>query len=81
MEYIYAFFLGLFGGFDDNTLKELDLATDMVKGVRLLTRAYYWCAHAGCKISPLHNKFPVKIFDAALKEAEELTKIKKKIVI
>ncbi len=81
MEYIYAFFLGLFGGFDDNTLNELDLATDMVKGVRSLTRAYYWCAHAGCKISPLHNKFPVKIFDAALKEAEELTKIKKKIVI
>ncbi len=81
MEFIYSFVLGLFGGFDDNTLKELDLATSMVTGVSFFARAYYWCAYAGCKISPLHNKFPVKVFELAMKEAEELTKIKKKIVL
>jgi len=81
MEFVYAFFLGLFGGFDNNTLSELDRATAMVTGVRFFARGYYWMSYAGCKISPLHNKFPVKIYEAAMKEAEELTEIKKKIVL
>ncbi|MBN2157627.1 MAG: lipopolysaccharide biosynthesis protein [Candidatus Lokiarchaeota archaeon] len=81
MEFVYSFFLGLLGGFDDNTLKELDMATDMVTGVRFFARTYYWMAYAGCKISPLHNQFPVKVYEAAQKEAEELTQIKKKIVL
>lgn len=80
MEYVYAFLMGLFGGFCDNTLEELDLATEMVTGVHGLTRFYYKMVAAGAKISPLHNKFKVKVYEAAWKEAEELTAIKKRVV-
>ncbi len=81
MEHVYSFFVGLFGGYDDNTMKELDRATKMVTGVRFLTRIYYNAALLGAKISPLHNKFKVEIYEEAQKEAEELTAIKKKVVL
>jgi hypothetical protein len=51
----------------------------MVTGLRKLTRLYYKMAATGARISPLHNKFPIKIFAEAAKEAAELTAIKKKI--
>ncbi|MHA1340113.1 MAG: lipopolysaccharide biosynthesis protein [Promethearchaeota archaeon] len=81
MEYIYIFIDSFIGGFDDNTIKELDRATKMITGVYGLARFYYKMAYLGAKISPLHNKFKVKIFELAQKEAEELTSIKKKIVV
>ena len=81
MEHVFSFFVGLFGGYDDNTLKELDRATKMVTGVKFLTRVYYYAALYGAKISPLHNKFKVEMYEAAQKEAEELTAIKKKVVL
>lgn len=80
MEYVFSFFMGLLGGYDDNTLEELNLATQMITGVKGLARFYYTCAKAGAKISPLHNKFKIGVFEEAMKEAEELTSIKKKIV-
>jgi uncharacterized protein YcfL len=43
--------------------------------------SFYWYTHARCKNSPLHNQLPAKIFKVTLKELEELTKIKKKLVI
>lgn len=80
MEYVYAFFDGLFGGFCDNTLDELDVATNMVTGVKGLVRAYYKMVAFGARLSPLHNKFKIKVYDAAFQEAQELTDIKKKVV-
>ncbi|OLS15085.1 MAG: hypothetical protein RBG13Loki_1272 [Promethearchaeota archaeon CR_4] len=81
MVFLFSFFVGLFGGYDTNTLAELDKATRMVTGLRKLTRFYYYMAAGGARISPLHNKFPVKIYAEATKEAAELTAIKKKIQI
>ncbi|MHA1777592.1 MAG: lipopolysaccharide biosynthesis protein [Promethearchaeota archaeon] len=80
MEYVYAFFDGLFGGFCNNTLDELDVATNMVTGVKGLARAYYSMVKFGAKLSPIHNRFKVKVYEAAFKEAQELTDIKKKVV-
>lgn len=80
MEYIYAFIDGFLGGFCDNTLDELDVATNMVTGVKGLARAYYKMVALGAKHSPLHNKFRVKVYEAAFEEAKELTQIKKKVV-
>ena len=80
MEHVFAFLLAFFGGFCDNTLEELNMATNMVTGVKGLARIYYKMAAFGAKISPLHNKFKVAIYDAAFKEAQELTAIKKKVV-
>ncbi|MHA1729503.1 MAG: lipopolysaccharide biosynthesis protein [Promethearchaeota archaeon] len=79
-EFIHSFFYGFFGGYDDNTLKELDVASDMVTGVNKLARFYYKCAATGARISPLHNKFPIKIYEEAMKEADEITAIKRKFI-
>lgn len=80
-EHVYSFFVGLFGGYDDNTLAELRRATGMVTGVGGFARLYYRAARAGAKLSPLHNKFPVRVYEAAQREAAQLTAIKKKIVL
>ncbi|MHA1865745.1 MAG: hypothetical protein ACTSWZ_04485, partial [Candidatus Heimdallarchaeaceae archaeon] len=79
--YLFAFFMGLFGGFDDNTLAEFKRSTDMVKGVGFMARPLYKLTEWGAKISPLHNRFPISIYNDAIKEAEELTKEKAKLVI
>lgn len=83
MEHVYAFFLGLFGGFDDQTMGELDRATGMVAGpvVSQLSRLYYRMAAIGARVSPLHGRFPISVFDPAYGEAAELTAIKRKIVL
>ncbi|MBD3186172.1 hypothetical protein GF325_05035 [Candidatus Bathyarchaeota archaeon] len=78
--HIHGFFIGLLGGYDDNTLGELDLATKMVTGVRGFTRLYYLMTRAGAKISPLHNRFKNDVFQLAMQEARELTAIKRRIV-
>ncbi|MCP4761843.1 MAG: lipopolysaccharide biosynthesis protein [archaeon] len=79
-EFLHSFLYAFFGGYDDNTISELDRATKMVTGVKKLARFYYKSAVLGAKISPLHNKFKIEIFEAAQKEADELTAIKKRIV-
>jgi len=81
MVFVYSFFIGFFGGYDTNTLAELDKATKMVTGVKSLARFYYTMAAGGAKISPFHNKFKIKIYEEAMKEAKELTAIKKDIKV
>lgn len=80
-EHVYSFFLGLAGGYDENTLAELERASNMVTGVGFFARLYYKSAEAGAKVSPLHNRFPVKNYELVEREAQEITDIKKKIVI
>ncbi len=79
--YIFAFFDGLIGGFDDNTLAEFKRSVNMVKGVGFMAKPLYKVTEWGAKLSPLHNKFPIKIYDQAIKEAEEITKEKAKLII
>ncbi|TXT53427.1 MAG: conserved membrane protein of unknown function [Promethearchaeota archaeon] len=73
--YLYSFLDGLFGGYDDNTLKEFERASNMVKakGLRGMSRALYKMAAFGAKMSPLHNKFKVDIYNKGMQEAFELT--------
>ncbi len=79
--YIYSFLIGLLGGFDDNTLAEFKRAAYMAKGVGVLTRAMYWCTEKGVKISPIHGRFPISIYQEAAAETESLTEDKKQLVI
>lgn len=79
--YVYSFLHGFFGGYDDNTLAEFKKASEMVTGVGIFARLLYKTTAWGAKISPLHNKFKVDIFDEYMKEAEELNSIKKNIVL
>ncbi|MFX0122020.1 MAG: hypothetical protein ACFFAE_00135 [Candidatus Hodarchaeota archaeon] len=81
MIYVASFVFGLLGGFDENTLAEFKRAAYMAKGVGFLARGLYRAAEKGTKISPLHNKFPISIYQAAAEEASSLTAEKKILVI
>ncbi len=81
MIFIASFLFGLLGGFDTNTLAEFKKAAQMAKGVGVLARLMYWAAEKGANISPLHNKFPISIYQEAMDEAQSLTEEKKVLVI
>ncbi|MHA1213800.1 MAG: lipopolysaccharide biosynthesis protein [Candidatus Hodarchaeales archaeon] len=79
--YLFAFIYGLVGGFDDNTLNEFKRAAGMAKGVKVFSLGLYKCAKMGCDLSPLHNRFPITIYEEAAREAESLTKEKADLLI
>jgi hypothetical protein len=81
--YLFSFVSGLTGTWDDNTLNEFKRASEMVriKGLRWLSKRFYGAVALGARISPLHNRFPIDIFEDAMIEAEELTKEKKELKI
>jgi hypothetical protein len=81
--YLYSFISGLTGTWDTRTVEEFKRASDMVtmRGVGWLARRFYGSIALGAKISPIHDKFPIDIYDEAMKEAEELTREKKQLVI
>ena len=81
MIYIASFIFGVLGGFDTNTLAEFKRAAYMAKGVGFLARGLYWAAEKGANMSPLHNKFPISIYQEATEEASSLTAEKKVLVI
>ena len=72
--YVYFFIVGFTGAFDKNTLEEFAVAARMVKGVGILARGLMYMTKLGSKISPFFNKFPIDIYDEAIREAEELTR-------
>ncbi|NHJ12779.1 MAG: hypothetical protein EAX95_03845 [Candidatus Thorarchaeota archaeon] len=81
--YVYSFISGLTGTWDTRTVTEFKRASDMVKmrGIGWLARRFYGSIALGSRISPLHDRFPIDIYDEAMKEAEELTREKKQLVI
>ena len=80
--FFYAFLDGLFGGYDDNTINELERAANLVEGaIGVFPKALYKMAKLGTKISPFHNKFKIDIYEKAMEEAYELTLEKKVLKI
>jgi len=81
--FFYAFIEGLLGGYDDNTLKEFEKASTMVKTplIRHFAKGIYKSAELGSRISPLHNKFPIDIYESGMEEAFELTLEKRRLKI
>ncbi|MFX0100130.1 MAG: polysaccharide biosynthesis C-terminal domain-containing protein [Candidatus Hodarchaeota archaeon] len=77
--YLYSFLSGFFGHWDKNTLDEFKKSVGMVHLVGFLAKGMYLSIKAGARISPLHDKFSIDIFDDALREAHEL-EIEKKIL-
>jgi len=73
--YFYAFLDSFFGGYDQNTLKEFERASDLVqtKFIRIFPRGLKKVAKFGARISPFHNKFKVTMYEEAMKEAYDLT--------
>ncbi len=81
--YIYSFISGITGTWDERTLSEFKRASEMVKarGLGWLSRRFYGSIALGAGISPLHDRYPIDIYDEAMAEAKELTKEKKELVI
>jgi O-antigen/teichoic acid export membrane protein len=79
--YFFAFLVGFFGGFDENTLKEFKRASAMIGGIGVFTKILYKVTYIGCKISPLHNRFKITIFETAMNEAYTLTLEKESLKI
>ncbi len=81
MIYLHSFIYGFLGGFDNNTLAEFRKAAYMSSGISILSRFLYKTAEFGTKLSPLHNRFQISIYEEAAKEAKSLTEEKKVLVI
>jgi hypothetical protein len=70
---VYMFLYGLVGGWDDGTLGELKEAVNMTGRLRPVVWLIWAASAAGARLSPLHNRFPVRIRGAAMEEARALT--------
>lgn len=68
----FAFFYGLFGGWDDPTLDELHQAADLSSFMRPLAHLFWAASQLGARFSPLHGRFPISIRQSALDEAASL---------
>ncbi|MEM2143309.1 MAG: hypothetical protein QXQ81_08640, partial [Candidatus Thorarchaeota archaeon] len=81
--YLFSFLSGISGTWDDRTMKEFKRAAGMVRirGIGWLARRFYGSVALGAAISPLHDRFPIDIYDSAMAEADELTRQKKQLII
>ncbi len=70
---VYMFFYGLAGGWDTDTLEELHQAVALTGFMRPLVWLIWKATGLGARLSPLHNRFPISIRPAAMREAQELT--------
>ena len=70
---LYAFFYGLAGGWDDDTLGELAHAVRLSSFMRPMAWLFWYANALGARISPLHGLFPITIRAAAMAEADQLT--------
>jgi O-antigen/teichoic acid export membrane protein len=73
---VYSFLYGLFGGWDDNTLREFGRGTNLASFMRPMARLFYYSSRLGSRYSPLHGRFPITIYDDAIAEAQTLTEEK-----
>ncbi|MBC7265134.1 MAG: hypothetical protein H5T64_12380 [Chloroflexi bacterium] len=70
---LFAFFYGLFGGWDDEALVELQRSADLSALIRPFAWLFWAATALGARLSPLHGRFPIDIRPAALEEARLLT--------
>jgi LPXTG-motif cell wall-anchored protein len=76
---IYMFLYGLFGGWDEAVLNELEEAVALTGAARPLAWVVWASTAAGAHLSPLHGCFPLTIREAAMAEARSLTGEKVKL--
>lgn len=70
---LFAFLYGLFGGWDEGTLGDLRRAVDLSNFMRPLSLIFLKATSLGASLSPITNRFPIEIRQAALVEAYGLT--------
>ena len=79
----YGFLLGFFGAWDENEMKELELAKLIGhRGLNYYTTVIYYSAKLAYKIrSPFIGKSKIDLWEQAQEEMDELDRMKKKLVI
>jgi O-antigen/teichoic acid export membrane protein len=78
---LYSFFYGIFGGWDNNTLEDFHRAVRISSYAKPITWLFWKTSALGARISPLHGRFPVKTYEAAMQEANELTQERVKLIL
>jgi hypothetical protein len=73
---MYAFFYGLFGGWDEDTLAEFGRGTNLSGFARPMARAFFQATAFGARLSPIHGRFPMTLHEQAVEEAASLTQEK-----
>jgi O-antigen/teichoic acid export membrane protein len=77
---IYMFLYGFFGGWDKDTLEELQTAVTLSGAMQGLTRwGMYEPTALGARFSPLNGRFPITNRAGAMQEAKSLTSEKVKL--
>jgi O-antigen/teichoic acid export membrane protein len=77
----FFFFYALAGGWDDAGLAEIDEASQMTGFLHWVVMVIFtYPSRWGAKLSPLHNRFPVKMRPLAMEEARLLTEERVKLV-
>jgi O-antigen/teichoic acid export membrane protein len=70
---VFCFFAGLFGGWDDGGLTELRRAAGLSSLGKPVAWTIYYASAWGARLSPLHGRFPIDVYDSAQAEARTLT--------
>ena len=73
---LYAFFVGLFGGWEDADLADMHRALALSSFMKPFAWLWWRSSSLGARVSPLRNRFVMDIRQAALEEAKSLTKEK-----
>jgi hypothetical protein len=78
---VFFFFYALAGGWDKAGLEEVTEASRMTGFLRPVVRIVFEIpSRWGAKLSPLHNRFPIKMRELAMVEARALTEQRVKLV-
>jgi O-antigen/teichoic acid export membrane protein len=70
---VFCFFDGLFGGWDNDGLAELRRAAGLSSLGKPIAWLIYYASALGARLSPLHGRFPVELYEKAQEEARTLT--------
>ena len=70
---IFCFLDGLFGGWDNAGLAELRRAAGLSSLGKPIAWLIYHASALGARLSPLHGRFPVELYETAQAEARTLT--------
>ena len=70
---VYAFLTALVGGWDDGALADLSQAARLSSIGIPFAWLLLQCVRLGARISPLHGRFPIGLYDWAQQEAAALT--------
>jgi hypothetical protein len=70
---VFCFFAGLFGGWDDAGLTELRRAAGLSSLGKPIAWMIYYASALGARLSPLHGRFSIDVYDHAQAEAQTLT--------